>query len=712
MKHVQHRVCSLCEAMCGLLIETEDNKVVTIKSNAQDVLSQGAYCPKSQYLAHLAEDPDRLTSPQKRTETGFVSISWEQAFQEIGERVNALQRSYGSKAIGTYIGNPNVHNTGSMLFLPMFLKGLRTPNKFSASSVDQLPHQLVALEMFGHQLLFPIPDIDRTDFMLILGANPAVSNGSLMSAPGFSSRLKAISKRGGTTVVIDPRYTETASVSDEHHFIKPGSDVFFLVSFLQTFLKSYGPRVRQLQEHVQGLEDVVRLLLGFELVDCESRTGLSQEKIQGLVDRFAKADKAVCYGRMGLSTQSYGTVCQWMIQLINILSGNFDRVGGTLFTRPAFDVIDFMAKIGSRGSFGRRFSRVRGLPEFSGEFPSATLADEILEPGEGQIRGLFTIAGNPILSLPHGQKLEKAFAQLELHVAIDFYCNETTRHAHYILPPSSPLEHAHYDVVFNSFAVRNIARFSPAVLSKPKGAKDDWEILLELWSRIGVRSLAQKLQRRATLTAVKFFGVERVIDLFLARGPYKKQKLSCKRLKQEPNGVDLGPLEPSVPQRLYTSDKKIQLISPHLLKAWELFKEQSREPEEPFALGEFRLIGRRNLRSNNSWMHNFHEPKERHPCYLLMHREDAAALDCVDGQLVKVASAVGQVEVPIVLSDKIMKGVVSLPHGWGHGRQGARLAKAAAQPGVNLNDLTDDRQIDRFSGNAALNGQRVKVMKL
>jgi anaerobic selenocysteine-containing dehydrogenase len=466
MGQVQHRVCNLCEAMCGLWIETEGTEIVSIKSNAEDVLSKGAFCPKSQYLASLYEDPDRLKKPQKRVGEKWIEIPWEQAFAEISQEVSRLQKIHGTPSLATYLGNPNVHNMGNMLLLPFFLKSLRTPQKYSATSVDQLPHQIVSYQMFGHQLLFPIADVDRTDFMLILGANPVVSNGSLLSAPGLSSRLKGIQKRGGRVVVVDPRYTETASLADEHLFIRPGRDAHFLLAFWQCLIRKDGPRLRHLKEHVKGWDELVALLGTYPIGDLEGQTGIRQEQLEKLVDEYWQADRAICYGRMGVSTQAYGTLCQWLIYLINMTAGHLDREGGVLFTKPAFDVLDFMARGGHKGSFGRRKSRVRQLPEANGEFPSATLADEILTPGKGQVRALFTIAGNPLLSLPDGKRLEEALQSLELYVAIDFYRNETTRLAHYILPPTSPLQHGHYDLVFNAFAVRNIARYSPPVLPK------------------------------------------------------------------------------------------------------------------------------------------------------------------------------------------------------------------------------------------------------
>jgi anaerobic selenocysteine-containing dehydrogenase len=705
------RVCSLCEAMCGLVIEKDGERVSSIRGHAGDVFSRGAFCPKSQGLLDIYEDPDRLHRPLKRTSQGFEAISWKQAFEEISSKINELQKSHGREVLATYLGNPNVHNTGNLLMLPIFLKGLRTPNKFSATSVDQLPHQLVSYLMFGHQLLIPIADVDRTDYMLILGANPAVSNGSLLSAAGLSSRLKHIQKRGGKVVVIDPRYTETASLATEHHFIRPAADAYFLASFVRLLLDSKCDR-SGLEAYLDGVPEVYRLFADWPVERVEEFTGIPLAVVQRLVQEFTQAPRAVCYGRMGLSTQEFGTVCQWLINLINILSGNFDREGGALFTKPAFDVVDIMARMGGRGSFGRRKSRVRGLPEFNGEFPSSTLADEILTPGQGQVKALITIAGNPVLSLPGGAKLEKAMETLDLYVAIDFYQNESTRLAHYILPPTTALEHGHFDVIFNAFAIRNIVRWSEPVFAKPQDALEDWEILLELWSRIGPhRGWLEQRKRQAFKLLVQRLGLERLIDIGLRLGPYRQKGVSLKTLKAKPDGLDLGPLEPSLPQRLYTKDKKIRLVPERLLPAWALLKATLAQAPAQRGVDEFQLIGRRHLRSNNSWMHNRGGvgQKARHPCHALMHPDDAVPLGIASDQIIRLDSPMGHIELPVLLSDRIMSGVISVPHGWGHHRTGTRLSRASIKPGVSVNDITDDSRIDGFSGNAAFSGQWVKV---
>jgi anaerobic selenocysteine-containing dehydrogenase len=701
--------------MCGLTIELADDETMTIRGNKDDVFSQGAFCPKSQGLKDLWKDPDRLRGPLKKVNGRFEPIAWDKAFQEIADRINALQRKYGRSSIATYAGNPNTHHAGNLLVLPLFLKGIRSHNKFSATSVDQLPHMLASYLMFGHQLLLPIADVDHARYMLMFGANPAVSNGSILSSAGLSTRLKAIQHRNGKVVLFDPRYTETASLVSEHYFIRPGTDAFLLAALVKEIFARKMVKPGRLASMIKGLDQLEPLFKDIDLDQVSTITGVKREVIEQVAQDLQSYEPALCYGRMGVSTQAYGAICQWLINLINILTGNFDKKGSVLFTNPAVDVVGFATRVGSRGSFRRRRSRVHQLPEFGGEMPVATLADEILTPGEGQVKALITIAGNPVISTPNGRKLEKALDQLELQVAIDFYQNETTALADYILPPTSSLEQSHYDLIFNALAARNIARFSPAVVKAPKGSYEDWEILLELWARIGYKdSVIDRSKKFVIKKSIQAFGMERIVDLGLRAGPYRKTGLTLKKLKESPDGVDLGPLQPSLPQKLCTKDKKIDLCPAPMLEAFQTFRrDPAWERTQQDETDELFLIGRRNLKSNNSWMHNLPSlARSKNQCYLIMNKEDATRRNIADGSQVQVTSAVGSIEIPVMLSDRIMPGVVSIPHGWGHGRKQVKLAIAAKSPGVSLNDIMDDRQVDPFSGNAILNGQRVRVDSL
>lgn len=695
---LHHRACHLCEAICGLSIEVErqadgSQRILSIKGDAEDPFSRGHICPKAVALQDIQDDPDRLRQPLRRHGDSWQPIAWAEAFELVAERLADIQRRHGANAVAVYQGNPSVHNYGLMTHSNYFLGLLKTRNRYSATSVDQLPHHLISHLMYGHGLLIPIPDIDHTDFMLILGANPLVSNGSIMTVPDVARRLKALRARGGRLVVVDPRRSETAAVADRHLFIRPGEDAALLLGMLHTLFAEGLTRPTPLP--VSGLDAVREAIAPFDSEAMSRRCGVSAGEIRQLARDFAAAERAVCYGRMGISTQPFGSLCQWLVQLINLVTGNLDREGGALCTLPAVDLVAST----SGGHYARWRSRVSGLPEFAGELPVAALAEEILTPGEGQVRALVSVAGNPVLSTPNGRQLERALAGLEFMVSIDFYLNETTRHAELILPPTAPLEHDHYDTSFNLLAVRNVTRFNEALLDKPEGALHDWEIFVALARAFASRTGAEL---KPTLPP------EQLIDLGLRHGPYgerSEHRLSLAVLREHPHGLDLGPLRPNLAGRLKTPDGRVQAAPEPLLADLQRFATQP-APEA----GALLLIGRRHPRSNNSWMHNYRrlvKGKPRHQ--LLMHPEDLARRGLVDGQRVRVRSRVGEVEVDVAASEEMMPGVVSLPHGWGHDRAGVRLAIARAQPGVSANDLTDERRLDALSGNAALNGIPVEV---
>ena len=684
-----YRACNLCEAICGLAIEVEDDRIVSIKGDAADPFSRGHICPKAVALQDIQTDPDRLRTPMRRDGADWRAIGWDEAFAFAAEGIAAVIRAHGGDAVATYQGNPNVHNWGMMTHAAAYLGLIRTKNRFSATSVDQLPFQLAGYWMYGHQLLLPIPDIDHTDYFLMLGANPLVSNGSLMTVPDVTKRLRAIQARGGKLVVIDPRRTETAMIASEHHFVRPGTDAAFLLGLLSTLLDEGLARP---VEHLDGFDAVAARILPFTAERAAGITGIPAGEIRRIARDFAAAPRAVCYGRMGVSTQVHGSLCQWLIQLINIATGNLDRVGGALVTRPAFDIV---GAPGSRpGSYGRWTSRVGGRAEVLGELPVAALAEEMLTPGAGQIRALVTLAGNPVLSTPNGRQVEQGLAGLDFMLSVDPYLNETTRHADLILPPTSALERDHYDMTFNLFAVRNVARWNPPILPKPAGALDDWEILEGLGQALAA-ALGQEPKRLPKPA--------RMLDAGLRAGPYD---LSLDALQAAPHGLDLGPLEPSFPERLATPNKRIQCAPAPLMAALDQLETSLFGGTAP----ELVLIGRRHIRSNNSWMHNFERLVKGKPrCQLMMHPDDLGRYGFAEGQRVRLTSRIGSLEVEVAGTDEVMPGVVSLPHGWGHGRAGTSIAVAEAHAGVSANDLTDDRFIDAVSGNAALNGVPVAV---
>lgn len=699
MKNVIHfRTCNLCEAMCGLEIKVEDGIVTKIEGDKNDPFSRGHICPKAVALKDIYEDPNRLKFPVKRTENGWQQISWEAAFEEVVSRIKEIQAQYGTNAIAMYQGNPSIHNLGTTMNSPLFAKSLRTKNMFSATSADQLPHHFAAWQMFGHPMLMPIPDIDFTDFMLIIGGNPIASNGSIMSVPDVANRLKAIQKRGGKVVVIDPRFTETAAKADQHFFIRPGTDAFLLLAIIQTLFAENLVNLDRLADFTDGVELLKEISAEFTPEKVEKQTGISAENIRQLTHEFVQAKSAVCYGRVGVSVQTFGSIAQWLINAINVLIGNLDRTGGAMFTAPA---VDFLARAKTDNRFNRWQSRVRGLPEFLGELPVATLAEEILTEGENQIKCLITSCGNPILSTPNGSQLDKAFESLEYMVAIDIYINESTQHADIILPPATGLEVPHYDMTFHVLAVRNTAKFSEALFSKVEGAKYDWEIYQELAYR-----MAHPASSNEGFVAE---APEVKLDLGLQFGPYG---LSLQKLKDNPHGIDLGALKPCLPNRLFTPEKRINIAPEILVKDIERLRNSLKD--NGLSAGfEYLLIGRRHLRDNNSWMHNSERlVKGRNRCTLMMHSEDAKNLNLEGNSLVKVTSRVGSVELPVEITDQMMRGVVSMPHGYGHARKGVKLDIATQHAGVSINDLTDELVLDELTGNVAFNNVAVKVEKV
>ena len=687
--------CNLCEAICGLELTLTDGRVTSVRGNPDDPFSRGYICPKGVAFADVYDDPDRLRRPIVRRDDDWVEVDWDEALDLVARRLAETLNEHGRDAVGVYLGNPNVHALASATHGIPFVKALRTRNRFSATTVDQAPAQLVAWQLFGHQLLIPIPDLDRTSYLLVLGANPMASNGSLMTAPDFPTRARAIKERGGSIVVLDPRRTETAAIATEHHFVRPGSDVVVLLAMLHTLLAEGLARP---PAYVDGVDELRRLVADFPPERAAEVSGVPAEVIVRLVRELCAADGAAAYGRVGVSTTGFGSLCHWAITCLNLLSGHFDRPGGVMFPEPAVDVRRFAGA----GHYGRYRSRVRGLPEYGGELPAACMREEIETPGDGRIRAFVTIAGNPVLSTPDGRRLGEALDSLDFMVAIDLYLNETTRHADVILPPTTALERDHYDLVFHSLAIRNTARFSPAVFAKPEGARHDWEIFRDLTARLEALlirpdPLRPRLVRRARLA----LSPTAQLALLLRAG----RRVSLRRLRKHPEGVDLGPLRPTMPERLLTENQRVDLVP--ALVVGDLDRLRSRLDERPD--DSLVLIGRRHRQDNNSWFHNttrLTRGKPRHQ--LLMHPDDLASRGIEDGALVTVSSRVGCVRVEVAATDDMMPGVVSLPHGYGHGVDGTRLRNASKLPGVSINDLTDPELLD-MSGNAAFSGVAVTV---
>jgi anaerobic selenocysteine-containing dehydrogenase len=742
---ISYATCPLCEATCGLEIETRGREILSIRGDARDVFSHGYLCPKAYSLKELHADPDCIREPLVRRDDRWLSVSWDDAFAEIEHGLMPLLQEYGRNTLAIYVGNPNAHNLASLLYLPVFLQAAKTHNVFSASTLDQMPKHVTAGLMFGTLFSIPVPDLERTDYLLLLGANPLVSNGSLMTAPDMRGRLRRLRQRGGKVVVLDPYRTRTAQEADEHHFIRPGHDAHFLFALVHTLFAEGLVAPGKLTEHIAGLEQVHILAEPFTPERVAVACGIAAPVIRSIARELAAAPQAAVYGRIGTCTQAFGTLTSWLVDVLNVLTGNLDREGGAMFPKAAAGARNATGAPGKgRGvRFGRWKSRVRGLPEYYGELPASCLAEEIDTPGEGQVKALITLAGNPALSTPNSHRLQQALGTLKYMVSVDIYLNETTRYAKVILPPPPVLARSHYDLALYQLAVHNVAHYSPPVIEREAGELDEWEIFLRLagllagqgpGAEVGLlddlavtmlikREIAMAGSRLEGRDAGEILealrprrGPERMLDFLLRSGPYGggfdgQDGLSLATLEAHPHGVDLGPLQPRIPELLRTPSGKIELAPQPIVEDVERLRlslEKSMARDD----GQILLIGRRDLRSNNSWMHNLHvltKGKER--WMLHMHPDDAACLGMVDGEMASVASRAGSVEIPIEITDAIMPGVVSIPHGWGHSLPGTRMHIATEHAGVNTNMLTDEEEVDPLSGNAVLNGIPVTVQK-
>jgi anaerobic selenocysteine-containing dehydrogenase len=735
------RTCPLCEATCGLEI-TVNGGVGAIRGDRDDVLSHGFICPKGPALKALHDDPDRLRTPLRRTAAGgFEPLGWDEAFELIDERVGAILARDGRDAVAVYLGNPSAHNLDALIYGRPLLRALGTRNIYSASTVDQMPKQLAAGLMFGTATSVPVPDVDRTDHLLILGANPLASNGSLLTAPDMRGRLRRLRERGGRLVVVDPRRSRTAESADEHVAIRPGTDAQLLFGLVHVIfaegLDSPGP----LADLSEGLEVVSALAERFPPEAVAPVCGIAADDVRRLARDLARAPRAAVYGRIGTCTQEFGTLASWLVDVLNVVTGNLDRVGGALFPKAAAGARNAAGEPGrGRGvRFGRWASRVRGLGEVFGELPVSCLAEEIETPGEGQVRALITIAGNPALSTPNSVRVSRALQSLEFMVSVDIYVNETTRHADVILPGPSALARSHYDLALYQFALRNVANYSSPVLDGEPDVQPEWRTLLRLagiaagqGAHADVDALDElvvgELVRRELADAhspvfgrdagelVRALeprvGPERVLDLMLRTGPYgdgfgaRPEGLTLAALEAAPHGVDLGPLQPRLPEALRTASGRIELAPEAIVADVERLHASLERPRD----GRLVLVGRRQLRSNNSWMHNLTPLVRGKPrCTAQVHPADAASLELVDGQPATVSSAAGSISIPVEVTDAVMPGVVSIPHGWGHDQPGAQMRVAEEHAGANSNALADETLVDPLSGNAVLNGIPVRV---
>ncbi len=736
VRRTAYATCTLCEATCGIELESEGRRITRLRGDARDPFSRGHVCPKAVGLRDLQDDPDRLRRPLRRRGSGFEEIDWDEAYAFAAEGLLRVREAGGPNAVAFYRGNPGIHDFATLLGANVISRALGSRNVFSAGPVDTWPRYVQSGSMYGGPLRATVPDVDRTDYLLLVGANPLVSNGSLMTAPGIRDRLAALRARGGKLVVVDPRRSETAARADEHHFIVPGADAAFLLAMLHVLFAEGRVSLGRCEGLVRGQGAVERAVADFPPERVAPRCGIAADTIRRLARELSEASSAATYGRMGTCVQRFGTLASWALDLLAILTGNLDRPGGSMFTNPAAP-LHFVFEADGPVRFGRWRSRVSGRDEVMGELPASVLAEEIETPGEGQIRALVTVAGNPVRTYPNSERLERAIASLDFVVCLDYYRNETTRHAHLILPPTGPLERGHYDLALNHFAVRNVAKWSPPVLEPEPGSRDAWHSSLELARRLmglGALELAQVdalVLRQFTgmaLGASRFKqelslervleaagpepGPERIVDVFLRLGPYgdgcglAPGGLSLAQLKQSVHGIDLGPLVPMLPGQLATESGKIELAPERLLADLPRLEAWLREEDRP----GLRLINRRDVRSMNSWLHNLPAlAKGRERCTLQIHPDDAAERGLTTGGEALLRTAVGAIRVPVELTDAVMRGVVSLPHGFGHAGPGIALRVAARKPGANVNAVTDDALGDGPSGASMLFGGPVEV---
>jgi len=734
-----HRSCPICEASCGLVYEVERGagNVVKVYGDKEDPRSLGYMCPKAMAPKGIYEDPDRIKRPLRRTGNDWEEIGWDEALDEVGNRLREIREKYGNDAVGSYIGNPTGHNFGAMLYTTFFIQALESKRAFNGGSVDQFPKNISCSLMYGDPWMFPIPDIDRTDFFLIMGANPVISNGSLMSAPNMRARLKAFRERGTRVVVIDPRRTETAALADQHLFIKPGSDAYFLFAAINVLFEEGLVNPGRLTDFTDGIDEFKTLSQEFTPESVAGLTGINAEQIRQLVREFTAAERAVCYGRFGTCTQEFGSIASWLVDVFNILTGNFDRPVGLMFTRPATGQAEPVSEPGPPLSYGEAHSVVRGFPVIDSQMTCAVMAEEIDSAGEERMRALITSVGNPVLTTPNSGRFARALEQLDFMVSIDMYLNETTRFAHIILPPTVHLEHENYDFLFAATSVRNMVRYSPRIFQAPADSRHHWELLLEVAARLNnttwetlddlmVEGMLATFVGKPGTPAENVTldharkeigqqrGPERLLDLMLRAGPYgdcfdhEAEGLSLAKLQKTAHAMDLGPLESRLPDILRTPGRRINLAPKLIVDDVARLRSAMDSRQQSDSLV---LVTRRQLNNMNSWLHNIESlAKGKNRCTLEINPDDATRCKVSDGGQARVSSRVGEIQVEVSIVDDMMPGVVSLPHGYGHNVPGTRLSVAKKlQPGANFNALTDELLLDDLSGTVVVSGIPVEV---
>lgn len=723
------RTCPLCEGMCGIDVSVEGDRVTMVRPNKANVWSKGHICPKGTTLGDLHHDPNRLRVPMIREGTRWREASWEEAFAHAENLARKVREKYGQSAFASFGGNMSGKGFASGRYMLLLYRLARFAQSFSSSSVDQLPKNVSSYLLYGNMWRIPIPDVDRTDLFVILGANPAESKGSIFSHRDVMGAIRGVRARGGKVVVVDPVRTRTAAAADEWVPLRPGSDAAFLLAIVHVLFAEDRVRLGHLAPLISGVETLRDVAAAFP-PECVARfCGVDASVIRTLALKIADARAAAIYGRIGTCTQAFGTLASWLVDAIAILTGNLDSPGGSMWSTQVAPHLDLAPPYASGGSVTGKPSRVRGVLAILGQYPASCLAEEIDTPGDGQIHGLMTLGANPVLSVPGSTRLDAALEQLECMISIDIYINETTRHAHVIFPSPSLLEQPHWDIWAWPWALTSGGHYSPALFEQGD-RPPEWHVMARVGAIMGGVDIPDLdalddeffgamcdqagIDRQVAFDALATNGPERILDLCIRSGPFGDRfganpaGLTLDDFKAAPDGILLGPAVPLGARAVTTPTGKIELAHPHFLADLPRLKAALDETDAGLV-----LVSRRHLRSLNSWMHNLDtlvKGKER--CTLQIHSQDAVHLDLATGDSCEVTSQGGTVIAPVEVTDDIMPGVVSLPHGWGHGRRGARLDIARLHVGTNINELSPADMIDTASGNAVLNGIPVTVRRM
>ncbi|CDO90223.1 formate dehydrogenase [Mycobacterium triplex] len=714
-----HTYCRICEALCGYIATVEDGVLVQMRPNKDHPMSRGFGCPKGVAMTELVNDPDRVLYPLRRKPgvprgqgglEQFERISWEQAFDEIASKLRSVVDTHGGSAVGAYLGNPVYFSYSPPMWVKGFIDALQSPHFYTPGSQDTASRSAASAFLYGSALLFPIPDLERTDFLLMLGANPFVSHGSLLTAPHIKETLRAIPKRGGRVVVVDPRRTETARVF-EHLQVRPDSDAWLLGAMLRVIFDEGLEDREAIAKTSRGIEMLRQMVAGdtFTCEEAARRTGIPADQIRQLARDLAIARSAAVYGRIGTCRGRHGTLTVFLLDALNVVTGNFDRPGGSLLgkslTPPAFNK--------AADTFGKHFGRIGGFPDAFGMLPSVMMGKEMLTPGDGQLRAFFTVGGNPVLANPNPDELTRGIKGLELMVSIDLYVSETGLLADYILPGTTFLEKHDVPLQFAPYHIVPFAESTEPVIAPRGESKDEWQIIDEIARRIGIAPYSAPALRTAAR-----FGIRpkprTLVDLAVRLGPYgdffglRRNGLSLKKLTAATNGIQLGEHQPTGEQRkrIRHRDGLVHLDAPAVLAESRRLGDRHRaDPDLPLS-----LITLRELHSHNSWMHNLPSlmtARRKHTARV--HPKDAASAGLMNGDRVRIVSASGEIETEVLVTDEIIEGTVAVPHGWGHRSAGWRRANDAGGPNINVLASTEIADVEKIAGMTLLDGIPVRL---